>query len=71
MNSKELKTQNARHALGSTLFAIGYGIAALGFLVAIERVDWVHIKPATGTAAALYEASDHADHAKAGSRVTS
>jgi hypothetical protein len=40
------------------LFILGFAMAVLGFLVAIERQSWFHIRPATGTAAALSYASD-------------
>jgi len=31
----------------------------LAFLTAIDRPEWFHLKPATGTAAAMVYASDH------------
>jgi len=69
MKLKNYEERNPLHALWSTGFAILYGVAVLSLLVAIEHVDWVHIKPATGTAAALYNASSHPDHDQKNAKV--
>lgn len=36
-----------------------FGLTVLAFLTAIDRPEWFHLKPATGTAAAMVYASDH------------
>jgi hypothetical protein len=35
-----------------------FGLGVLGFLVAIDRADWVSMRPATGTSIAIARASD-------------
>jgi len=44
----------------SSVFVLAVGVFALVFLVAIDRQNWFHIRPATGTAAALSQATDRA-----------
>jgi hypothetical protein len=44
--------------LWSSLFALAFGIGVLGFLTAIDRAEWFHIRPVSGTAVALSAASD-------------
>ena len=46
-------------AFGS-LFILTFGLATLGFLVAIEHQNWFDLRPATGSARALSLASDRA-----------
>ena len=41
-----------------SVFILAFGVIALAFLVAIDRQTWFHIRPATGTAAAMSKASD-------------
>ncbi len=36
-----------------------FGLTVLAFLTAIDRPEWFHLKPATGTAAAMVYASDN------------
>jgi hypothetical protein len=43
--------------LWSSVFFLGFGLALLLFLVAIEHQNWFTLKPATGTAAAMSYAS--------------
>jgi len=43
----------------SSVFFLGFGMALLLFLVAIEHQNWFTLKPATGTAAAMSYASTH------------
>ncbi|MFC3213512.1 MULTISPECIES: hypothetical protein [Novosphingobium] len=40
------------------LFLFGCGV--LGFLVAVDRVDWFSIRPATGSSVAMARASERA-----------
>lgn len=49
------------HPIWSSLFLLGFGVTILLFLVAIERQNWFHIKPMTGTAAAMSYAADKGD----------
>ena len=48
------------HSLASSLFLFGFGVALLLFLVAIEHQNWFHIRPGSGTAAAMSYASTDA-----------
>jgi hypothetical protein len=43
--------------LWSSVFFLGFGVALLLFLVAIEHQNWFTLKPATGTASAMSYAS--------------
>ena len=43
--------------IGASVFFMGFGLALLLFLVAIERQNWFELKPATGTAEAMTYAS--------------
>jgi hypothetical protein len=42
----------------ASLIMLSFGLAVLTFLVAIERPQWFHIQPGTGTAIALAEGAD-------------
>ncbi len=48
---------SAGEPLWSSVFFLGFGMALLLFLVAIEHQNWFTLKPATGTAAAMSYAS--------------
>lgn len=50
--------EDARHRLTGTMGLMGFGMAILAFLVAIDRPQWFHIRPATGTSLALSHAMD-------------
>jgi hypothetical protein len=45
--------------LGS-LALLGFGCLMLAYLVAIDRTEWFNLRPASGTAAAMSNASGHA-----------
>ncbi len=45
--------------LWGRLALLMFGLTVLAFLTAIDRPEWFHMKPATGTAAAMVYASDH------------
>ena len=49
---------DARQRLWASLFLFCFGVGTLLFLTAIERQSWFHLRPATGTAAAMYNAAD-------------
>lgn len=44
------------HLAWSRFALLLFGIATLAFLIVIDREEWFHIKPATGTAAAMSHA---------------
>lgn len=48
--------EDTRLRLTSTAGLVGIGMAILSFLVAIDRPEWFHIRPATGTSVALSHA---------------
>ena len=49
--------RQSRDTLLASLFLLCFGVGTLGFLVAIDRENWFHIKPATGTAVAMSSAA--------------
>lgn len=53
--------EETRHRLSGTMALMGLGLAILAFLVAIDRPEWFHIRPATGTSMALSHAMDAPD----------
>lgn len=61
MNRPEAAAKHrARHSLRASLLMLAFGLGILGYLVAIGRGDWFHLRPASGTAAAMWHASDRA-----------
>lgn len=46
-----------RTALRSNVAMFLFGVAILTYLVAIDRTEWFHLRPASGTAVAISEAS--------------
>lgn len=55
----------AQRRLRGTMGLLSVGLAVLAFLVAIDRPEWFHIRPATGTSIALSHAMGEANSAKA------
>jgi hypothetical protein len=47
------------HPVWGRVALLVFGLSILAFLTAIDRPEWFHLKPATGTAAAMVYASDH------------
>ncbi|WP_235532740.1 hypothetical protein [Sphingomonas sp. Leaf412] len=47
----------SNETLWSSLFALAFGVCVLGFLVMIDRQEWFHIRPVSGTAVAMAEAA--------------
>ncbi len=45
--------------LWGRLALLVFGLTVLAFLTAIDRPEWFHVRPATGTAAAMANASTH------------
>jgi len=41
---------------------LAFGLGMLAFLVAIDRPEWFHMRPMSGTASALSNASDRDAH---------
>lgn len=41
----------------ASLLMLAFGLSVLAFLIAIDRPEWFHLRPATGTAAAMANAS--------------
>jgi hypothetical protein len=54
----EDRDKGAMETLRSSLIMLCFGLAILAFLVAIERPGWFHLRPVSGTAAAMAKASD-------------
>lgn len=44
---------HAAMALRGRLLLVAFGLGILAFLVAIDRPEWFHIRPASGGAAAM------------------
>lgn len=44
-------------SIRASLLMLGFGLSVLAFLIAIDRPEWFHLRPATGTAAAMANAS--------------
>lgn len=53
----DYKAQRAREVLGGRLLLLGFGVAVLSMLVAIDHVEWFSIRPATGTSIAMSNAA--------------
>jgi hypothetical protein len=52
--------RKGRQELWSTVFLFGFGLFLLAFLIGIDHQNWFHIRPVSGTAAAMSLASDKA-----------
>lgn len=46
-----------KERLRSTIALLLFGLSTLAFLIAIDRADWFHLRPASGTAAAMSHAA--------------
>jgi hypothetical protein len=59
MSYKEPPTEaGLLETVRASLIMLSFGLAVLTFLVAIERPQWFHIQPGTGTALALAQGAD-------------
>ena len=47
------ESEKRGHFAWSSVFLFGFGLTVLLFLVVIERPNWFHIRPVSGTAQAL------------------
>lgn len=54
------RTSSTETFRGSLLF-LGFGLAMLAFLVAIDRPEWFKLRPVSGTAVAMAKAAELAD----------
>lgn len=57
MNDNRRKTDGIPQPLKSSLMMLSFGLMILAYLVAIDRPEWFHIRPITGTAAAMSHAA--------------
>ncbi|WP_010545712.1 hypothetical protein [Sphingomonas elodea] len=46
-----------RERLRSSIALLLFGLGTLAFLIAIDRPEWFHLRPASGTAAAMSHAA--------------
>ena len=58
MKDFDEKAASARQTFWSSAFFMVFGLTILAFLTAIDRQSWFHIRPVTGTAAAMAAAAD-------------
>ncbi len=58
-NTNNRTDDHPLNPLWGRLALLMFGLTVLAFLTAIDRPEWFHLKPATGTAAAMVYASDH------------
>ena len=49
--------KSGRESLRASIIMLCFGLGILAFLVAIERPEWFHIRPVSGTAAAMAHAA--------------
>lgn len=52
--------QNRYESLRASLMMLCFGFGVLAFLIVIGRSEWFHLRPASGTAAAMANAGTHA-----------
>ena len=54
---RDEQDQSMMERLRASLVMLCFGMATLAVLIAIDRQQWFHLKPVTGTAAAISHAS--------------
>ena len=57
MQSDFDRDRSLKHRLGASLGMLCFGLTLLALLIAIERPHWFVLRPVSGTAAALANAS--------------
>jgi type IV secretory pathway VirB2 component (pilin) len=57
MNSFDRDSQAVRHSFRTTLAILGVALAGVALLFALGRMNWLQLRPASGTAAAMYQAT--------------
>ncbi|WP_156679005.1 hypothetical protein [Sphingomonas profundi] len=60
MNFSDGRNRMSKERLLSSLLLFSFGLGVLFFLIALERVNWFHIRPASGVAAAMSYAGGNA-----------
>jgi hypothetical protein len=58
MNDFDDRAARTRQSLRSSFFFLCFGLTIIAFLTAIDRESWFHIRPVTGTAAAMAAAAE-------------
>ncbi|MCJ2184520.1 hypothetical protein MTR62_17750 [Novosphingobium sp. 1949] len=56
----EAESATERENLIGNFLLFGFGCAVLAFFVTVDRVDWLSIRPATGSSAAMAQAASPA-----------
>lgn len=56
---EDRNSRSILETMQASLMALAFGLGILAFLIAIDRPQWFNLRPASGTAAALSNASDH------------
>ncbi|NTS64689.1 hypothetical protein HRV97_05915 [Sphingomonas sp. HHU CXW] len=59
MQDSNIPHRSLMESIRASLLMLGFGLSVLAFLIAIDRPEWFHVRPATGTAAAMANASTH------------
>lgn len=54
---EEQDSKSVMERLRGSLMMLSFGLVVLGYLVAIDRPEWFSVRPASGTAAAMANAS--------------
>ncbi|WP_019515707.1 hypothetical protein [Sphingomonas sp. Mn802worker] len=57
MHEADPRHRSLLESIRASLLMLGFGLSVLAFLIAIDRPEWFHLRPATGTAAAMANAS--------------
>ena len=50
--------RTTRQSVSAALMMLSFGVAVLGFLVAIDHPEWFHLRPVSGTAIAMSNAAE-------------
>lgn len=57
MHDPQTQFRSLIESARASLLMLAFGLSVLAFLIAIDRPEWFHVRPATGTAAAMANAS--------------
>lgn len=57
MHDPQTQFRSLIESARASLLMLAFGLGVLAFLIAIDRPEWFHVRPATGTAAAMANAS--------------
>lgn len=60
MHDPQTQFRSLIESARASLLMLAFGLSVLAFLIAIDRPEWFHLRPATGTAAAMANASTNA-----------